>query len=324
MTSRRAIAATLTIMLLASGVAVAGDSQPPILLLLKSADNEFFKSIEAGVRQELRKKGVSVPLEVKAGSQESDVTAQQQILEAFVQTYASGGEKHRSLGVILTPAGSGDELVGEIAKLRAARVPVILLDTRIDKMALKRGHASYNLFAGSSNKAGGELAAQLIRKKLPKGGHVLLLNGVQGTETAMERRRGFLNGVAKRTTKGVHYDVAEKTADWRRNDAQAVVSALLSTGHSYVAIFAANDEMALGAVAAYRQVGVSPLPVIVGFDAITPARTSVAACELYATIAQDPFQMGIRAVDALYDEAHGRHSEGVDVVIPVKAIVCGR
>lgn len=289
-----------------------------VLVVVKAIDNPFFVEIVRGVTDELKRRGMTADLLVRSGAQEGDVTGQREHLESAIARYLSATSGGRLAGLVLTPSGSGDELTSQIQRLRAARVPVVLLDTRISKEALDRAATTYDMFAGSSNRQGGEIAATEIMSRLPRGGRILLLNGVSGHETAAERRVGFMSQLADQR-KRRRFVVIERTANWRRSEAQAAVDGLLSMGRRFDAIFAANDEMALGALVAIERLPARRRPLVIGFDATPEARQAVADGKLLATVAQDPYAMGVSAVAALDDIGHDRRVIK-DQIIPVRLI----
>jgi len=272
--------------------------QRTVLVVVKAMDNPFFVDIARGVREEFSRSGQRVDLLVRSGAQEGDVTGQREQLESAIGKYLSGTEPSRLSALILTPAGSGDELTSQIKRFHDAHVPIILLDTRISDDALTRAGTTYDMYAGSNNRQGGEIAAAAILKRLPRGGRILLLNGVTGHETAAERRTGFLSIIQKANKTRKKYIVIERTANWRRSEAQAAVDGLLSLGRRFDAVFAANDEMALGALVSFQRLSAAQRPPIIGFDAIDDARAAVKKGLLFGTVAQDPYGMGVAAAQA--------------------------
>jgi len=272
-----------------------------VLLLLKTLDNPFFESIKKGVFENWPKDSASPQIVARAGSKESDVSTQRQVLESFLNQYVQEGDGRHLRGVILTPSASNNELTGYIKRLNDHQVPVILVDTQIARTALDSAGAHYDVFIGSSNEQGGRLAADLIVKYAPAGGNILLLNGVDGHESAIARRKGFKDRLDE-LSKNYNIELTERTANWRRDEGRKTVEGLITLGHKIDAIFAANDEMALGA---YEAVRTTPgaknreMPIIIGFDAIDAAVQAVKDGSLTATIAQNPYGMGEAAVKSL-------------------------
>lgn len=309
---------------MATFLACAGAREVPsreriVLLLLKSTGAAFWRELEDGAKS-VASQTQGVALEVRAGRDESDLLAQQQYLDEYFARLVEGRARPALSALVLTPSASGTELVGILAKYRRAGVPVILVDTRIDSGALASVNTDYSAYVGSSNSEGGRLAANAVHRALPTGGRILILNGVDGQESAKQRRAGFGAVIDSLAATGWKARVTERSANWQRAAAQTFVDGQLELGRSFDAIFAANDEMALGALEAYRQHPRVARPrAIVGFDATDEARAAVDSGYLFATIAQDARGMGSVAMRiALSDSAPLLVRR--DSVVPVRLV----
>jgi len=261
-----------------------------VYLVLKSLGNPFFKDIQTGVENACDS---TIDLQVRSGKDESDVVGQDQILKSILDA----SSKEEISGVILTPSSSGEELIGSIKQLKAKGITVILVDTKIDSASLAKNGVEPLPFITSSNLEGGKQAAEFIVSQLPKGKtSILLLGGVESQETANQRKDGFENYLKSLPVK---YSIQYREAKWNRIEAQIITASFYSAGTKFDAIFGANDEMALGALQATMNKNISPKPIIVGFDAIDEAKTSVQNKGLTATIAQNPKEMGVKSVELL-------------------------
>lgn len=261
-----------------------------VYLVLKSLGNPFFKDIQTGVENACDS---TIDLQVRSGKDESDIVGQSQILKSILDASA----KEEISGIILTPSSSGEELISSIKQLRNKGIPVILVDTKIDSAALARNGVEPLPFITSSNIEGGRQAAEFIVSQLPQRKiSILLLGGVESQETAIQRKTGFENHL-----KSLHekYSVQYREAKWNRIEAQTITASFYSAGTRFDAIFGANDEMALGALQASRNKNISPMPIIVGFDAIDEAKSSIEKKGLSATIAQNPKEMGRKSIELL-------------------------
>jgi ribose transport system substrate-binding protein len=317
----RLVGTTVTILMF-SAVSALQSATPPakpvVLLLLKTQTTAFFQAIEAGARTENARQGNPFDLRVRSGAKEGDITGQRRILDAFFDDYAAGRARPAIAGVLLTAAASGPELVSEIRRYRTKNIPVVLLDTPIDPKELRKQLTDVSGFIASDNKNGGRQAAALLAAALPKGGHVLLLNGVDGQQTAAERRDGFLEELKHLRAHSV--TVEQRTCNWSRGEARAAVDGLLSFGNRYDGIFAANDEMALGAIEALRAHPEVRRPkVLLGFDAIPDARAALKAGTMNNTLEQQPDLMGQRGIQMLRDIRAGK--KPTNVVIPVRPVL---
>ncbi len=265
--------------------------KPVVYLVLKTTDNPFFIEMQKGVSDNIMQK---YSLVVRGGKDESDVKNQMEVLESVIEEVHS---KKKSIGgVILTPASSGGELIPYIKSLMKEDVPVILVDTRIDSKILIDNQLVIP-FIGSSNKQGGAQAANFLTSVLPHGRKLLVLNGMTGQGRAERRFEGFMEALKLyQTQHNLKYKLTVRTANWRRSEALKVVSGLYTFGNEYNGIFAANDEMALGASQAVNEMKNKKLPFIIGFDAVKEAVDAVKNKKLTATIAQSPYKMGKESI----------------------------
>ncbi len=258
--------------------------QPTVALVVKTLNNAFFVEMEQGARAAAESLGVR--LLVQAPEREIDVEKQMQIVENLIQ--------RRVAVLALVPSGSR-EIVPAVVKANRARIPVVVVDTRVDTSALRQASGTVTTFIGSDNVDGGRLAGEFLASRLGGKGRVAVLEGIPGHETADSRLRGFKEALAKRPGMSI---VASQTANWERDQAFNVMQNMLQSRPDIQAVFAANDVMALGAVEAIAGAGKTGRVIVVGFDAQDDARAAIREGKMDATIAQNPRAMGRLAVIA--------------------------
>jgi ribose transport system permease protein len=244
----------------------------------KALNSPFWAAMQQAADKEAL--GLGVHLISLAADRETDVERQYQIIENLIQ--------QRVDAILLSPAGS-KELVPAIRKANDAGIPVLLLDTRIDPDAAESMGARVLTYIGSDNFAGGAVAGRYLADRLAERGQVAIIEGISGHETADQRRLGFLHGIED------HPDIevlASQTANWERARAYTVAENLLQAHPDLAAIFAANDEMALGAMEAVAAAGRLDRIDIVGFDAIPDALANIRSGRLLGSVAQFPDEMG--------------------------------
>ncbi len=281
------------------------------LLVVKTQDNPFFRDIENGVRSVWGRASGGMELRVRAGRNEGDVATQMQVLGEAIRSSNRVRQEGRLRAILITPASSGAELVPLLTEARRAGIVVVTIDTEIPERSWTMSTSTRPPFIGSSNRDGGQQAAVSLSRILPARSTVLLLNGVDGQASAVERRAGFLEH------KPQTWNLIERTCSWRRGEARVAVDSLASSGTHFDAIFAANDEMALGAAEAMRE---RPRIPIIGFDATSEARDMVQRGILYATMAQDPQLMGRRAAETTLSLIHGQTVEQHQL-LPVSPVI---
>lgn len=287
-----------------------------VLLLLKTLDNPFFRDIQHGFEESWSSGDIAI--DTRAGKNESDAPGQREILDSYLRNFVRNRPKPLVRGLVLTPSDSGDTLVPAIAEFRKAGIPVILVDTAISQDSLNEGKTDYNLLIASNNFLGGEKAAKLIlnnlrQKQTPR---LVLLNGVPEHDTAKQRRDGFMKEMSGHTI-----DIRERTANWRRSEARSIIEAFKIAGQVPEAIFAANDEMAIGALEALRDNKTNNIPIIVGFDATNEAIQLINSGDLLGTIAQSPKLMGEQAAKELGNILQNKSASSMKFVpVPVNTI----
>ena len=131
---------------------------------------------------------------------------------------------------------------------------------------------------------------------------IVELEGIPGTTAARDRGKGF-NNVANENLEVV----ARQAADFDRTKGLTVMENILQAESEIDAVFAHNDEMALGALKAIEGSGKDIL--VVGFDATDDAVASVKDGKLGATVAQQPSMIGASGVEAALKIMNGEETE---------------
>ncbi len=177
-------------------------------------------------------------------------------------------------------------------------------------MTLDRGASRGDVVShiASDNVVGGEMAGHYIMEKVGEKAKVIQLEGIAGTSAARERGEGFMTAV-----KGSNMELlASQPADFDRTKGLNVMENLLAANPDVQAVFAQNDEMALGALRAVQASGKDVM--IVGFDGTDDGIAAVNRGKLAATIAQQPDLIGALGVETAAKVLKG---EKVEEYIPV-------
>lgn len=141
----------------------------------------------------------------------------------------------------------------------------------------------------------------------------VMLEGEPGHQDAILRTEYSIKALKEAGIKTE--ELASDTANWQRAEGQEKMAAWISSfGDDIEAVFANNDDMALGAIEALKAAGYftdNKFIPVVGVDATAPALDSVAAGELYATILQDAKGQGKAIFDIAYALAKGEDPKDV-------------
>jgi ABC-type sugar transport system substrate-binding protein len=265
--------------------------QREVAFVLKTINNPFFVEMRAGALAEASRHP-DIKLSIHATATESAVVEQVQLVESLLGKPVAA--------VCLTPNDS-TVAVGLVVKANTQRIPVVIVDTRLNAQEVARQGAKPATFIGSDNVTGGEMAAKLLAQAIKQRGEVALLEGVAGQETAISRRDGFLRGIRKFPDIKV---VAQQPANWERDQAYNVMRAILTAHPRLVGAFASNDEMAVGAARAAADMKRDI--EIVGFDYTPDGAAAIKTGDLAGSIAQDPKSMGALAVKSAVAAINGQ------------------
>ena len=241
-------------------------------MVLSTLNNPFFVSMKAGAEKKAKELGY----EIVVLDSQNDATKERSNVEDLVQ---------QGITVLIINPTDSDAVANSIAVANENKIKVITIDR-------KANGGEVVCHVASDNIKGGEMAAKFILEKLNGKANLVELQGIPGASATRDRGKGFHNIVNKKD--GVKV-VASQSADFDRQKGLTVTENIIQATPSFDAIFAHNDEMALGAVKAIKTANKNV--IIVGFDGNDDAKAAVASGELAATIAQKPDLMGSVAVE---------------------------
>jgi ribose transport system substrate-binding protein len=288
----RTLAITSALLLLSGALAQT------IGLSVSTLNNPFFVDLRDGAQQMANELG----LELLVTDAQDSVSTQINDIEDLVQ---------RGVAVLIVNPTDSAAVVPAVMAANAAGIPVIAVDRGVDG-----GMLAY--FIASDNVAGGSSAGEFICEQLGGMGAVVELEGIAGTSAARERGQGF-NTFMRENCPGVTI-VARQTANFNRAEGLSVMENILTAQPDIAAVFAHNDEMALGALQAIEASGRDIL--VVGFDATDDAVAAVQAGRMAATVAQLPAQLGAQAVEAAHRIiTDGPPAEMVNVAVGLELVV---
>ncbi|MEU2622946.1 substrate-binding domain-containing protein [Streptomyces sp. NPDC007157] len=293
-----ALAAVVTVGLVAATSLLhtgSSSGNPKMGLSLSTLNNPFFVQIRSGAQAEAKKLGVD--LTVTDAQNDASQQANQ------LQNFTSSG-----LGAIIVNPVDSDAASNSVKAADKADIPVIAVDRGVN-------NARTDALVASDNVAGGELAAKTIGDKLGGHGKIVILQGQAGTSAARERAQGFANGL--KAYPGIQV-VAQQPADFDRTKGLDVMSNLLQAHPDVQGVIAANDEMALGAIKALGSKAGTSVSVV-GFDGTPDGLTAVKNGTLYASVAQQPSQLGKIAVDNALKAIQDKKVEST-IKVPVKVV----
>jgi ABC-type sugar transport system substrate-binding protein len=185
--------------------------------------------------------------------------------------------------LIVAPVNS-DGLDPALDAAREAGVPVLTIDRKVTNTSCE----DYLAFIGSDFHEQGQRAADALAEATDGEAEVAILLGSSGNNVTDQRNAGF-----KERVEAEYPDmtiVAEQTANFARDEGQAVAEQLLQSNPGITAIYAHNDEMALGAVTAVKAAGRDPGQdvKIVSIDGTRNAVQAIVDGDINAVIESNP------------------------------------
>ena len=239
-------------------------------LVVSTLNNPFFVTLKEGAEAKAKELG----MEIIILDSQNDPAKELANVEDLVV---------KGVNVILINPTDSDAVARAVMAANESKIPVITLDR-----GANGGEVVTHI--ASDNVAGGKMAGEFIVGKIGKDGKVVELQGIPGTTAARDRGQGFNEAAANNITV-----VAQQAADFDRTKGLNVMENILQAVPEIDAVFAHNDEMALGALKAIEGSGRSIL--VVGFDATDDAVKAVEAGTLAATVAQQPAMIGAIGVE---------------------------
>ena len=255
---------------------------------VSTSNNPFFVTLADAAKEQAKLSGASI-IVVDA---QDDASKQASDVEDLIQ-------KGVDL-IIINPVDSAS-VTSAVESANAKNIPVITVD-RVSEGGDVVAHIA------SDNAAGGALAGEYLLSLVEEGAQVAMLEGVAGSSAAVERGAGFMQEIDAKVQ-----IVASQTANFNRAEGLTVTENILQANPGVTAIFAQNDEMALGALEAIAAFGKDI--IVIGFDATDDAVAKVEAGELAATVAQQPLLIGKKAIETAIAVLNG---ETVEASIPVE------
>jgi len=233
-------------------------------------------------RQEAEERGIDLKFADAQQKQENQIKA----IRSFI---AQGVD-----AILLAPvvATGWDEVLEEAAD---AEIPVVLLDRTVDAP-----EDLYLTAVTSDLVHEGRVAGQwLVDEMAGEPCRIVELQGTTGSSPAIDRKTGFEEGIAD--AEGLEI-VRSQTGDFTRSQGKVVMESFLKAegGENICALYAHNDDMAVGAIQAIKEAGLNPGEdiKIVAIDAVPDAHLAIANGEMNATIELTPNMAG-PALDAL-------------------------
>jgi ribose transport system substrate-binding protein len=273
----------------------ATGGQITIGAVLKTTSAPYWQTVVSGLRNGAKEHNVNLigPL---GPPTEDAVEEQINMIESIIS---------QKPDVLVVSPSQPPTAVNVLKKAKAAGIKVILIDSPMGP-----DFTDFDTFIGTTNYTAGVDAAQMIiaSGKIAKGSKIVLLEGAPGNPSMTQRCDG-----AEKTFKDAGYVIASRHPAYSDKErAFTVMQNILQTTPDVAAVFAANDDQAIGAWRALDQTGKGSV-VVVGVNGDRDALSSILRGELYGSMGQNSYGMGTWAIENALKLMDGQTIEkGID------------
>lgn len=297
-TTRRTFLAVMSMALpltLVGGTALAGNAKV-FGYAVQDLGNQYWVAVANGVKDQAKSQGIDVVVM----DARTDAARELSNIDDMIQKKVDA--------ILLSPwdANSG---ANAVAAANKAKIPVFVLDIGV-------ASGSIESLIVSDNLKGGRIAGEFVASKIPADAEVAHISCQPGYVIPALRGQGFKEVMKE---KGIKI-VASQTAESQRAKGMDVMQNILQAHPNLAAVFAENDEMALGAVEAIAAAGKSKQVLVVGFDGTGDALASIKEGRMAATVAQQPYEMGKLGVETAVAFLNDGKKPESETYVPVKLI----
>ncbi|HHW02598.1 MAG TPA: sugar ABC transporter substrate-binding protein [Thermoanaerobacterales bacterium] len=250
-----------------------------VVMILKNLVNPTWQAVKKGGEDAAAKLGVELTVlaPLKADNNEEQI---RQVEDSITKKVDA---------IILVPADTKG-IIPAVEKANAAGIPIINVNTKV-------GGGKTETFVAVENYDAASKVAEALAKKMGEKGKVIILEGKAGAQSAIDLKNGAVDTFKKYPNINV---VASQTANWNRAEAMQVTQNLLQAHPDINAIFASNDEMAMGAVEAVNQAGLTGKIMIAGLDANKDAIQAIKEGKMTLTCDKKSYDQGYQGVEAAF------------------------
>jgi ribose transport system substrate-binding protein len=262
----------------------SASAKPKVALVMKSLANEFFSTMAAGAEKHHAAHPETYDLLVNGIKNETDLAEQVSLVEQMVARQVNA--------IVIAPADS-KALVTALKRAKDAGILVVNIDNKLDGDVLKQAGLTVP-FVGPDNRAGARRVGEALAARLKPGDKVAIIEGIPTAFNGQQRRLGFEDAMK---AAGMNI-VTVQSGNWEMDKANNVATAILSEHQDLKALLCANDNMALGGVAAVQTAGRAGKVLVVGFDNIGAIKPMLTDGRVVATADQHADELAVFGIEA--------------------------
>lgn len=267
-----------------------------IAVIPKGTMHEFWKSVHAGAVKASRELGVDVIW--KGPTKEDDRDAQIAVVEDFITRGVSG--------IALAPLDDA-ALRAPVANAANSGIPVVIFDSGLQG-------SDFISFVATDNYKGGRIAGGHMASILDGKGRVMMLRYSEGSESTMQREKGFMDAIAEhpgiKVVSSNQYGGVTPESAYKAGE--NLLSRFKKDGVLGVdGIFCPNESTTFGMLRALQDGGYAGKVKYVGFDGSKQLIDGMKRGHIHGLVLQNPMRMGYMAVKTMTEHLQGKQ-------VPVK------
>jgi ribose transport system substrate-binding protein len=265
-----------------------------LAISLRSLTNPYHANFAKGGQDFAKSVGLPIEVLVTEGNSEKGIADVRALLAK------SGG----NMALCIDPNDSPDSrvIVEECEKAKASVVTIWNKPNDLHPWDHNPAYVAHISFDGVQY---GKLMADTLFKSMGGSGGIVGLGGIFSNVPAIERKAGL--DAALKDAGGKVELLDFQVANWTSTEAFKITQAWLTRfGDKIKGIWAANDEMAQGAIEALRAEGLNGKIPVTGIDGTPPAVAAVASGDMVGTVDWDPLWVGGMGVSLAYNSHVGK------------------
>lgn len=279
----RSLLATLVAGLVASTGFAQGPTEKKLVVGFSQigAESAWRTAETESIKKEAAKRGIDLKFADAQGKQQAQVAALKSFIAQKVDAIILAPKVEKGWKDVLTEA-------------KEAGIPVVLVDRGVEVS----DDSLYATLIASDFVEEGRMAGEWLAKKSGGKCRIVELQGSTGAAPAIDRKKGFAEAIAKHAEMKI---IKSQDANFERGKGKEVMEAFLKAERGNIqALYAHNDDMALGAIQAIEEAGLKPGQdiLIISIDGVTAAFEAMIAGKLNATVECNPL-LGPKAFEAI-------------------------
>jgi inositol transport system substrate-binding protein len=252
------------------------------------------------INDEMQKKADELGVELITVDAEKSALKQIEQVESFIA---------QKVDVIILNPVEVEASSPAVSKAIAAGIPIVNVNSETT--------VKPTAFVGSNDVESARIAMKFLAEKLGGKGNIVMIHGLMGQAAQIQREKGANEILAEYPNLKI---IAAQTGEWDRAKSMDLMENWIqSYGSKINAVFAQNDEMAMGAVKALQDAGLKTKVIVIGIDAIADALQAVKKGDLDATVFQDSKNQGSGAIETAVKLAKKQPFEK-DLLIPFQLV----